>query len=266
MTIDRREWIHNFFGGSEDFYGTVYTALGVFDKKDTEKEIDGILNILKAGPGSHVLDWCGGWGRHAVPLAKRGYKVTLLDFSKEYLEQAEAYAAREGVSLDLVHADFRETPANIQADYAVNLFTAGLGYLGEENDIMALTSLRAALKPGARILIDTMSLVWIMRNFMFSSWDESADGTNRRLEKRSFDFWTNTVRSDSIFQRMDDDWIDDTRDISRRCGHSLKVYNPADLVRVLKTVGFVPSELFGDFEGSDFTLNSKRVVMTALKP
>ena len=94
---EKRDWIHEFFGGSRDFYGTVYTALGIFDKKDTEKEIDGVLSILKASPGSHILDWCGGWGRHAVPLAKRGFKITLLDFSKEYLERAEAYAAREGV-------------------------------------------------------------------------------------------------------------------------------------------------------------------------
>lgn len=265
MATDRREWIHNFFGGSEDFYGTVYTALGIFDKKDTEKEVDGVLSILKPEPGSHILDWCGGWGRHAVPLAKRGYKVTLLDFSKEYLERAETYAAREGVSLNLVHADFRKTPPSIQADCAVNLFTAGLGYLGEENDVIALTSLRAALKPGARILIDTMSLVWIMRNFMSRSWEESPNGINRRLEKRSFDFWTNTVQSDSIFQTMDDDCIDDTKDITRRCSHSLKVYSPADLARVLKTAGFVPSELFGDFEASEFMLNSKRVVMTALR-
>ena len=253
---DKREWIHDFFGGSQDFYGTVYTALGIFDKKDTEKEVDGILSILKASPGSHILDWCGGWGRHAVPFAKRGYKVTLLDFSKEYLERAEAYAVREGVSLNLVHADFRETPPDIQADYAVNLFTAGLGYLGEEKDVIALASLKATLKPGARILIDTMSLVWIMRNFMASSWDESADGMKWRLDKRKFDFMTNTVNTRSVY-------VDNQAGTNMEVKHGLKVYNPADLARVLRVAGFVPSELFGDFESSEFTLNSKRVVMSA---
>lgn len=256
--IEEKTWIHEFFGGPQDFYGTVYTALGIFDKKDTEKEIDGVLNILKAGPGSHILDWCGGWGRHAVPLAKRGFKVTLLDFSKEYLERAEAYAARESVSLNLVHADFRETPASIQADYAVNLFTAGLGYLGEENDLVALASLRAALKPGTRILIDTMNLFWIMRNFMPSSWEESADGTKWRLDRRKFDFWTNTVHAHSIY-------ADNQAGTNMRCNNDLKVYSPADLARVLKAAGFVPNELFGDFDGSEFTLTSKRVVMTALR-
>lgn len=255
---EKQSWIHKFFGGSQDFYGTVYAAMGVFDKKDTEKEIDGILDILKPEPGSHILDWCGGWGRHTVPLAKRGYQVTLLDFSKEYLDRAEAYAEHEGVSLNLVHADFRETPPIIQADYAVNLFTAGLGYLGEENDIIALTSLRTALKSEARILIDTMSLTWIMRNFMPSSWDESADGTRWRLDKRKFDFLTSTTNTRTVY-------VDSQTGTTMKVEHSLRIYNPADLARILKTAGFIPGELCGDFDGSEFTLNSKRVVMTAQK-
>lgn len=255
---EKRDWIHEFFGGRQDFYGTVYTALGILDKKDTEKEVDSVISILKVSPGSHILDWCGGCGRHAVPLAKRGFKVTLLDFSKEYLERAEDYARREGVSLNLVHADFRETPPSIQADHAVNLFTAGLGYLGEENDVIALTSLKAALKPGARILIDTMSLVWIMRNFMSSSWDESADGMKWRLDKRKFDFLTNTINTKSIY-------VDNQAGKNMEVNYGLKIYNPADLVRVLKAAGFVPRDLFGGFDGSEFTLNSRRVVMTALR-
>lgn len=254
----REEWIDKFFGGPNDFYGTVYTALGVFDKKDTEKEVDGVLNILKASPGSHILDWCGGWGRHAIPLAKRGYKVTLLDFSQPYLERAQEYARREGVEINPVCVDFRRTPPNIQADYAVNLFTAGLGYLGEENDLIALQSLRSALKPGARVLIDTMNLFWIIRNFMSSSWEESADGIKWRFEKRDFDFMTNTVHSRGIY-------LDRQAGTEMPCDHQLRVYSPADLARVLKAVGFVPSELFGDFDGSEFTLTSKRIVMTALR-
>lgn len=254
-----KHWIHQFFGGSRDFYGTVYTAMGVFEKKNTGMEIDGVLKILKPDPGSHILDWCGGWGRHAVPLAKRGYKVTLLDFSKEYLERADKNAQREGVSLNLVHADFRETPPEIQADYAVNLFTAGLGYIGEDNDILALKSLRNSLKPGSRILIDTMSLVWTMRNFMTSNWLESNDRTKWRLDKRSFDFMTNTINSTVVY-------CDRQAGKEMSCHHYLKVYSPADLARVLRAAEFVPKDLFGDFESSEFTLDSKRVVMTALRP
>ena len=252
-------WTKSFFGGKDDFYGTVYTAMGTFDKKDTEREIDGVLNLLKPEPNSHILDWCGGWGRHAIPLAKRGFKVTVLDFSAEYLERAKKYAQQEGVEIETVCADFRYTPTDIKAHYAVNLFTAGLGYLGEEGDVMALASLFSALKSRATILIDTMSLFWIAVNFKENNWNESPDGKKRYLQKRTVDFWTNTEIAVNSFQDIETKSED-------RVNVELKLYCPADLSRVLKTTGFVPQDLFGGFDGSKFGFNSKRVVMTAQRP
>src|SRR3989338_8024295 len=255
----RVSWIDSFFGGKEDFYGTVYTELGVFDRKDTEREIEGTLNLLKPEPGSHILDWCGGWGRHAIPFAKRGFKVTVLDFSAEYLERAKAYARKEGVEIATAHFDFRHTPSSIQADYAVNLFTAGLGYLGEENDVIALKALSSALRPSARVLIDTMSLFWIARNFRESDWDGTPDGKKRYLQKRVVDFWTNTEKTLDTYQDIDAG-TEETRTTE------LKLYCPADLSRVLTMAGFVPQKLVGDLDGSDFSFHSERLVMTAERP
>ena len=73
---------------------------------------------------------------------------------------------------------------------------------------------------------------------------------------------TNTVHGHSVFC---DEVQMSKFPTEMSCDHSLRVYSPAELARVLKTAGFVPQDLFGDFEGSEFTLNSKRVVMTALR-
>lgn len=256
--MSQKEWIHDFFGGQRDMYGTAYSAVGMFEKRnrDADKEVDGVIKMLGMRPGAHVLDWCGGWGRHAIPLAKRGFNVTVLDFSKEYLDRGRVEAENEGVSLEWIHADFRETPKEIQADYAVNLFTAGIGYLGEENDIRALQSLRGALKPGARILIDTMNLFWITRNFLPSAWHESEDGTKWYLERRRFDFLTNHVHTTSMY-------CDRTTGEEMNCEHGLRVYSPTELIRVLECAGFDSPELYGGFDGSDFSLTSKRVIVAA---
>src|SRR3989344_2064629 len=257
--VDKTDhWTNSFFGGKEDFYGTVYTAMRTFEKKDAEKEIEGVLNLLKPEPNSHIIDWCGGWGRHAIPLAKRGFQVTVLDFSAEYLERAREYAKREGVEINTVCADFRHTPTGIQADYAANLFTAGLGYFGEDSDILALTSLYSALKPEARILIDTMSLFWMAVNFKENNWDETSNGKKRYFQRRAMDFWTNTEKARDIYQDVEVG-TEQTRHVE------LKLYCPADLSHILKVAGFTPRELFGGFDGSDFSFNSKRLVMTAQK-
>lgn len=256
--MSQKEWIHDFYGGEQSLYSTAYTAVGTFDKKVPEKEVDGVVKMLGMKPGSHVLDWCGGWGRHSIPFAKRGFRVTTLDFQKHYLAQGRANAEREGVLVNWVHSDFRETPQEIQADYAVNLFTAGIGYLGEENDLLALRSLREALKPGATILIDTMNLFWIIRNFTPNSWHESADGTKWYMERRRFDFKTNHIRTAVTYRdRMTEEEMSNE--------HSLRVYSPADLSKVLLNAGFGPLDVYGDFDGSEFTLTSKRLIITALK-
>jgi ubiquinone/menaquinone biosynthesis C-methylase UbiE len=260
VRMSQKEWIHEFFGGERSLYETAYTAVGMFEKRnrDADKEISGVIKMLGMKDGAHVLDWCGGWGRHAIPLRKRGFKVTVLDFSKEYLERGRIDAEGRGLALDWIHADFRETPRQIQADYAVNLFTAGIGYLGEKNDQLALRSLRDALKPGAKILIDTMNLFWIMRNFLPSAWHESEDGTKWYLERRRFDFRTNHVHTTSMYR-------DRTTGEEMNCEHGLRVYSPAELGRVLEVAGFKVLDIYGDFDSSEFSLTSKRVIMTAQK-
>ncbi len=257
---EKTDWIYSFFGGERDFYGKSYKAMGHLDSERTKKEIDGILDLLKPEPGSHILDWCGGWGRHAIPLAKEGFEVTLLDFCKEYLEGARQEAKQKKVKLDFVHADFRETPSEIQADYAINIFTAGLGCLGEENDIIALKSLFTALKPSAKFLIDTMSPFYVARKFQKYSWGESSDRTKRLLERRRFDFWNSTVDVECIYQDKEaqiEEWASET---------SVKLYSPADLARVLRMAGFEPIELYGSFNGSKFDFESKRIIMISQKP
>lgn len=56
----------------------------------TERDLSVLLKYLPKK--CSVLDVGGGYGRLAVPLAKRGYIVTIVDPVKEYLEIAESRA------------------------------------------------------------------------------------------------------------------------------------------------------------------------------
>lgn len=259
MDNDKKgSWISAFFGGMDDYYGRTYAAMGLLGRKETNREVNGVMKLLQPKAGSHILDWCGGWGRHAVPLAKRGFKLTVLDFSEEYLERARVYAKRKGVSLNLVHADFRETPSDIKADYAVNLFTAGLGYLSAEDDVIALRSLHGALQKGGRILIDTRSLFWIVKNWRSEGWRVSRDGTKRELTHRTFDFWRNATKDTRLLHHLKSG-KEETRDTE------ICFYSPATLAAALRSSGFVPQKFCGDFDGSPFTFDSQHLIMVAEK-
>ncbi len=59
----------------------------------------GVTQILELGAGN---------GRVSIPLARRGFEVTLLEPSEKMLEKARAYAARENVEVSFVEADAKD--------------------------------------------------------------------------------------------------------------------------------------------------------------
>lgn len=64
-------------------------------------------NYQRIPPG-RVLCLAEGEGRNAVFLAVHGYQVTAVDASRVGLEKAERLAQREGVSIELIHADLND--------------------------------------------------------------------------------------------------------------------------------------------------------------
>ncbi|HEX3213864.1 MAG TPA: class I SAM-dependent methyltransferase, partial [Actinomycetota bacterium] len=117
----------------------------------TAAEVNGVVGQLGLAPGARLLDLCCGPGRHAVPLAQLGYRVTGLDLSRPLLARAAAAAA--GQRVGLVAADMRRLPfADGSFDAVLNLFNA-FGYLEDEaQDELVLAEVARVLAPGGRFL------------------------------------------------------------------------------------------------------------------
>lgn len=211
------------------------------------------MKLLNPTPGSHILDWCGGKGRHSIPLAQKGFVVTLLDFAPNHIKATQEAAELAGVKLNLICADFRETPASLQADFAINLFTSGIGYLTEEDDINALKSLHTALKPGALFLLDTMNLFWLVKNYQPTGGYVSEDGTQRAVEQREFDFWTNRNAFQTLY------WEKSGKEARHQL--DLRIYSATELASVLRQAGFEPLKLYGGFDGHPFSFDTQRLIV-----
>jgi ubiquinone/menaquinone biosynthesis C-methylase UbiE len=102
---------------------------------------------LPAAPAV-IVDVGGGAGAYAVPLAKQGYQVHLIDPVEGHLEQARSYAEASGVTLrSISQGDARQLdfPAN-RADAV--LLLGPLYHLVERSDrLQALQEARRVLKP-----------------------------------------------------------------------------------------------------------------------
>ncbi|MFN0166767.1 MAG: class I SAM-dependent methyltransferase [Bryobacteraceae bacterium] len=103
--------------------------------------------LLRNAPGS-ALDVACGPGRHALHLARIGWRVTALDAAPSAIEYLESQAARLRVPIDARVADLETHPALIQAG-AFDL-VADFFYL--QRDLFPYMT--AALTPGGLLVAE----------------------------------------------------------------------------------------------------------------
>ncbi len=120
---------------------------------NTELEVQFAVDHLRLATGDRLLDLGCGWGRHSLPLAARGLRVTGLDLSHELLVLARYHARRRGLAVhwvegDIAHAPLRG-PFDAVAQFCGNLLT---WFPGPDSARAALRRVAGLLRPGGRLL------------------------------------------------------------------------------------------------------------------
>ena len=101
-------------------------------------------------PPKSALDLACGEGRHAVWLAKRGWRVTAVDFSEVAIGKAHARAAREGVEVQFRTVDLLDyEPDEHVFDLVLVLFLQ----LPSDERRLVLGRAARALAPGGTFLL-----------------------------------------------------------------------------------------------------------------
>ena len=90
-------------------------------------QAEDVLACLGLPEGARILDLAGGYGRIAVPLAQRGYRVMVHDLSTDFLRVGRERAAAAGVELEWRHGDMRAVPATGDYDAVISMFSS-FGY------------------------------------------------------------------------------------------------------------------------------------------
>ena len=98
-----------------------------------------------------LLDVCCGPGRHANPLAARGYRVLGVDANPEAVSRAAAAAPPAASYLVL---DMRRLDALSETFDGVTNLWHSFGYFDDATNAAVLGQMAARLRPGGRLLID----------------------------------------------------------------------------------------------------------------
>ncbi len=135
--------------------------------KGTDQEVGYLVDTLRLGVGSTVVDVGCGPGRHSLALAKRGVSVTGVDIAQRFVELASSSA--QEVPARFVRADARRLSLRSGvADVVLSLCQGGFGLLGGpgsgvDEDVGVLAELARVAKPGGLVVLSAFSAYFQIR-------------------------------------------------------------------------------------------------------
>jgi SAM-dependent methyltransferase len=245
-------WFESFFGPD---YFEIYRD--VFSSEATAAEAEGIASLLALAPGARVLDLACGHGRHAIPLAARGFRVTGTDLSETMLARARSEAAARGASVRWLRSDMRALPFEAAFDAVINVFTA-FGYFTDEADNLAtLRGVRRALRPDARFLLETLH-----RDGLVARFQPHIEYTTSAGAQVIRDYVWDAAR-DVIEDRVQLRRADGTR---AEYATSLRMRTLREWLALLRQAGLEPVAWHGGLDGRPLERESRRLVLIAARP
>ncbi len=245
----RNDWWKNFFEGLiVDFWRAAMPP------EATRAEADFLERFLAAPAGGRLLDVPCGDGRLALELARRGFRMTGVDLSAEFLAAARESSRAEGLPIEWRHSDMRDLPWEERFDGA---FCGGssFGYLGDQGDSDSIAAVGRALKPGARFVIDAVKAAEIVL---------PPPAEPRTMEVGDISF-AGENRYDAAAG-----WMDNTYTVSRGDRREVRtaafrVYTRDEVVAMLAARGFGKCESLGALSGEPFGQGSSRLILVATK-
>ena len=220
----------------EDFFNDDYLLTLPYETPEaTASEAKFIEQQLDLPKESRLLDVGCGYGRHAVELAKRDYKLVGLDNSLPMLLKAAEMGEQHGVEVNFMHGDMKEMTFEKEFD-GVYCFNTSFGYFDDDTNRKVLRQVFKALKAGGRFLLEVVNRDFLFTDLPLRVWWEG-DGC-LVMEEVEFNYFTSRVESNrSVI-------FNDGRQVENKL--SIRVYSLHELGKLLHGEGFIVREVTGN--------------------
>jgi SAM-dependent methyltransferase len=226
--------------------------------RDDRREVDFIEKNLSVKKGSLILDLACGNGRHAVGMARRGYRVVGVDLSLPMLARAGELAQENDQKINFIHGDMRELGFDKTFD-AIYCVGTSMGYFDDSTNIKVLEGIAQALKPGSPFLLEVSNRDHIIEKQPNLTWFEGSGAVC--MEETSFNYINSRlcVTRQLIFGNS-----------GRQVNHELSVrlYSLHELGLILSRAGFIVHHVAGHHAtpGAFFGTDSSKIIILAVRP
>jgi len=218
------------------------------------REVEAMVSLLGLTSGARVLDLCCGVGRHSLEFARRGFRVTGVDRTASYLEEARRRATQEGLEIEFVQDDVRSFCRPEAFEAVFNYFTSFGYFASEDEERQVLDNAYASLRSGGTLLMDMMGKEILARVFRERDWREE-DGMLILEERKLAPDWSS----------LDNRWIMLKDGDQREVTVTTRQYSAAELGKLLKDAGFDRVDVYGDLSGVPYDMAARRLIAVAHK-
>ena len=240
------DWFHDFFHGlAVDFWVAAAPA--------GDADVPFLESVFGSGD-RNIVDVACGAGRHSLPLARRGFRVTGVDLSSTCLDEARRRADEDHIAIEWHRGDMRELPWRDHFDGAI-CFGNSFGYCDRDGTRAFVRSLSDAMKPGAAFVLETGAMAESLL---------PALQTRRWMEVGDILFFSSATY-DTSASRLDVEYSFLRSGVREtRTAHTW-IYTIGEVRELFASAGLVVEQLCSSTAGAPFRLGDPRLLLVARK-
>ena len=226
-----------------------------------DRSVEWIASEFTIGRDTTIADFGCGPGLYATRLAKRGARVTGIDFSGRSIKYAKEVAARERLPISYVNQNYLEFETEDRFDLVL-MIMCDFCALSPVQRKKILGTFHRILKPAGSVLLDVYSLS------AFEEREEVATCEVNLLKG----FWSPNMYYGFLntFKYMEEKVVLDKytiieRERTRTVYNWLQYFAPEDLARELVEAGFSVKRVYADVAGSPYDAEAGEFAVIAGK-
>ncbi len=241
-----------------DWYKKIWT-LDIKDQswvEDTKRQVDFLIEKLGLIGGERILDLACGFGRHSLELARRGFDVTGVDITPEYIKYASEQAKNEKLNARFICSDIRDVSFENEFDVVLNMADGAVGYLeNDDENLKIFAVVSKALRSGGKHFMDIMNGSYAETHFPCKLWDSG----EKCLTLSNFE-WNSETKT-LIYGQLDYHYGEALPKPEMTEGNPIRLYSLDEIKKIFSSLGMEVYDSYSDFGGKPSSDNDIQLMV-----